>query len=243
MGGFGSGRGQRPRRGGSRETVEGSSAIRLPEWRTRGLLDPGLTVFTYGPFRCTRHGDTVEIEWYNREGGRCSDTVRLASRPHGYGQQTWFVCPGGCEPGTVDILYLKQNYLRCRRCHQLVYQSSREPWYDRGIMRVQKIQRRLGGLEAPIAGFPARPSYMHHATYERWRQTYLRAEQRMTMIFWIRLKQLDPWRPSLRRGRSRKATRNQKAVTPQLTLVRWRSQALKRAMREMKQRKDLSQVS
>jgi hypothetical protein len=110
-------------------------------------------------------------------------------------------------------------------------------------MRVQKIQQRLGGDPAPIAGFPTRPSYMHQATYERWRQTYLHAEQRMNIIFWIRLKQLDPWCPSLRRGRLRQATRNQRAVTPHLTLMRWRAQALKRAMQEMKRRKDLSQVS
>jgi hypothetical protein len=72
--------GRGPLRSGGKDTVEGSYAIRLPEWRRTGLLDPGLTSFAYGPFRCTRRGDTVEIEWYNREGGRCADTVRLAAR-------------------------------------------------------------------------------------------------------------------------------------------------------------------
>jgi hypothetical protein len=111
-------------------------------------------------------------------------------------------------------------------------------------MRIQKIQQRLGGDPAPIAGFPKRPQYMHRTTYERWRQTYRRAEQQMTMLFWIRLKQLDPWCPSLRRGRIRKATRNQKAVTPPLTLVRWRAQDLKRELKRARAgREGLSRVS
>ncbi len=79
------------------------------------------------------------------------------------GTRPWFRCPGCGERRAV--LWLVAGHFRCRTCHQLAYQSSRETDWLRAGRKASKLRTRL--LSARSDRLPARPKGMHQRTYVR----------------------------------------------------------------------------
>jgi hypothetical protein len=73
---------------------------------------PARLMLAYGTW--TRHG-----QW-----GLVEESVQLTVTPCMFGGwRTWFTCPG-CE-SRCAVLYGGETQFRCRKCHQLVYASTR----------------------------------------------------------------------------------------------------------------------
>ncbi len=82
------------------------------------------------------------------------------------GSRAWFVCPTFLCGRRVAILY-GGDVFRCRHCHQLAYDSSRENPCYRALRRAQTIRKRLGGTADMSEPFPAKPKWMRWLTYDR----------------------------------------------------------------------------
>lgn len=62
--------------------------------------------------------------FWNGESGYITCDVRLTTTPCNYGRQRyWFVCPNLSCRKRVGILYLQNNCIGCRHCHDLTYRS------------------------------------------------------------------------------------------------------------------------
>ena len=105
----------------------------------------------------------LDESWQERE---YSVTLEW-TRCHYGGSRPWFRCPANGCGRRVTVLYGGGIYAY-RQCHQLVYESKREPPYRRALSRAQAIIKRLGGTWAE--GFPDKPKGMHHGTYRRLAQ-------------------------------------------------------------------------
>jgi len=82
------------------------------------------------------------------------------------GSRPWFRCPAeGCGR-RVAILYGREIFA-CRQCHELTYQTQREPYWMRNILRAKKIRKTLGGDTGLLASYPPKPKGMHWRTYEK----------------------------------------------------------------------------
>ena len=94
-------------------------------------------------------------------------TIRLTKTRCNYGGfRFWFLCPGCYRRAAV--LYLYQS-LKCRKCHDLVYNSERESPLDRRFRKANKIRYRLG-WQPGIANLDWRkPKGMHWKTFYRLR--------------------------------------------------------------------------
>lgn len=89
------------------------------------------------------------------------------TRVHMGGQRPWFICPSCYR--RCGKLYLAHN-AACRQCLRLSYPSQRETAEDRHFRRAESIRRRLGwrpGIANPPP-IPAKPLYMHEATFQRF---------------------------------------------------------------------------
>ncbi len=104
------------------------------------------------------------------------------------GARPWFVCPTCLR--RVALLYLGNPYWACRRCLDLVYQSTREGEAARLRDRAQRLVRRLGGGPRDDAYDVTRPKGMHWTTYRRLKAEALAAEQAYDRAFWLRMAQL-----------------------------------------------------
>ncbi len=82
------------------------------------------------------------------------------------GQRPWFVCPGAGCGRRAAVLY-GGRFFRCRRCHGLAYESTRQSPGERALGKAQRIRVRLGGTANMLEPFPSRPKGMHRRTYER----------------------------------------------------------------------------
>lgn len=103
------------------------------------------------------------------------EVVQLVHAPsHIGGARTWFQCPG-CGKRAV-LLYFRNRAFRCRRCHGLVYRSTRQNKPDRLRAKARRIRKRLGGTGAIGDKFPGKPKGMHRLTYKRLALECLRAE-------------------------------------------------------------------
>ena len=93
--------------------------------------------------------------------------VALSSTaPHYGGLRWWARCPGCCR--RVAKLYLPPNLARflCRRCHGLVYGSTRLTPSSRWCRKAARIRRQLGADSGAIFGsMPPRPSRMKWNKY------------------------------------------------------------------------------
>ena len=99
----------------------------------------------------------------------CTEHVELDSTPqHLGGHRTWWTCP--CCRGRVALLYWQACRWQCRKCAELVHESTRESESRLAYARVNKVRRKLGwggGLLSPMAG---RKKGMHWKTYARLMQ-------------------------------------------------------------------------
>jgi hypothetical protein len=110
-------------------------------------------------YRTRRYGDT---EWTRR-----NQPVWLETTPCHYGgERVWFTCPG-CQRRRA-VLFSAGGVFRCRGCHDLAYESTREDDIDRGGRRIRTLQHRL---KAPAGcdpwTIPPKPAGMHWTTYSR----------------------------------------------------------------------------
>ena len=100
------------------------------------------------------------------------EVIELTSRPQPFGGRTWYAsCPRWGD--RVKSLRLPSGGTRfvSRQAAGLAYASTRDSGRDRGLLRAQRIRRKLGGpgfwnLAMP---FPDRPRYMRVARYEALR--------------------------------------------------------------------------
>lgn len=178
MGGWGSGRWTR---WGTRPTQDQFHRLAMKDLTRGGWLQPGRR----GTIRWFR-GDieTGSIGWlvsgvdhepvaitltYQCGGESVGERIELTwTECHFGGKRPWFVCYGcGRRCG---VLYGSARF-RCRRCHGLTYESTRESKECRAIRRAQAIRQRLGGDANLYALFPPKPLRMHWNTYWRlWQQ-------------------------------------------------------------------------
>lgn len=129
-----------------------------------------------------RHGDCLTLDYRTRRPGDADWTPRTArvwleTTPCHYGgHRAWFTCPG-CQRRRA-ILYSAAGVFRCRGCHDLAYQSTREDAIDRLGRRIRTLHRKL---KAPpgcdLFTIPPKPAGMHGQTYAR-----LVADLRATII-------------------------------------------------------------
>lgn len=80
------------------------------------------------------------------------------------GQRRWFRCPSCLRRSRV--IY-GGAYFRCRRCHDLNYESQYEAMTFRAASQRHKLRRRLGQSGSLSDPFPPKPKGMHWKTYER----------------------------------------------------------------------------
>lgn len=86
------------------------------------------------------------------------------------GTRPWFLCPG-CGARRA-ILFSVGGIFRCRACHYLAFESTRERAEDRARRRAEKLMKRLNRPD----GLPGKPPRMHWRTYRRLRRELDQAE-------------------------------------------------------------------
>jgi hypothetical protein len=178
MGGIGSGNRWRH---GAKDAVEDYRRLDVRGLARAGALVPGYR----GGWYWTCHGEVIAsirmqveegrlvLDYCHREPGRDwkdeNYPVRLSwTACHLGGQRPWFICPvKGCGQ-RVAILY-GGTIFACRRCHSLVYASTRENAGDRATRRAERIRERLGWEPGILNGDGGKPKGMHWRTYERLR--------------------------------------------------------------------------
>ena len=103
--------------------------------------------------------------------------VSISRTPcHLGGSRPWFLCPSFLCGRRVAVLY-GGDVFRCRRCHQLAYDSTRESPCYRALRRARTIRKRLGGGADMTLPFPMKPRWMRWRTYDRLSEQALLAMQ------------------------------------------------------------------
>lgn len=92
------------------------------------------------------------------------------------GRRKWFECPS-CHYA-CRVLY-GGKYYRCRKCHNLKYDSQYEQSWSRSLAQARKLRMKLGGEASTDLPFPLKPKGMHWKTYWRYKQKYLKHLNRM----------------------------------------------------------------
>ncbi len=171
----GSGSGNRSQSG--RATCEGAKRIDIRYMAKRGFLSDGY----YGRLSWNLGGEPVgninfrtsrthveliyRTRAYGEEWTDVRETVLFGySHQHFGGIRRWFICPK-CRRRCA-VLYGGALF-RCRKCHGLVYQSTREDAGSRLFSRARKLRQWLGedgGIDDP---WPEKPKGMHWKTYNR----------------------------------------------------------------------------
>lgn len=118
-----------------------------------------------------RHGDCLTLDYRTRRPGEewtpRRQPVWLETTPCHYGgHRVWFTCPG-CQSRRA-VLFSAGGVFRCRGCHDLAYQSTREDDMDRGTRRIRTLQRKLKASPGCDPWhIPPKPARMHWSTYAR----------------------------------------------------------------------------
>lgn len=132
---------------------------------TNGRGEPAGDIVT----RMDRHGDCLTLDYRTRRYGESEWTphtqpVWLGTTPCHYGgERVWFTCPG-CH-GRRAVLFSVGGVFRCRACHDLAYQSTREEPADRARRRLARLYDRLGTAPYRRSGIPPKPPGMYCTTY------------------------------------------------------------------------------
>lgn len=176
MGGPGSGNRWRS---GASSTTDELRRLDVRRWAREGMLRPGY----YGGWQWLRNGerlasiqmrseiDRVVLIYRHRSGGgEWKDEeypVYIARTAcHLGGSRPWFICPAvGCRR-RVAILY-GGTIFACRRCHRLVYDSTRENAGDRATRRADRLRDRLGWDPGILNGDGPKPKWMRWRTFHR----------------------------------------------------------------------------
>lgn len=190
MGGYGSGR------PGRYPTAEATASYvldmaRLPLLRTAGnsrsylTYSDGMTVDITADVSI-RPGELVlrHVTHDDRE-EHIAYTVPLdrTAQPFG-GERWWFRCPWTGR--RVQKLFLPRGgrEFRSRASYRLGYASQRGTALDRLHMRLQRIQRKMGGEgRGPVEGLPAKPRGMWWRTYERLADQWDDTDERLDAAF------------------------------------------------------------
>lgn len=100
------------------------------------------------------------------------------------GRRRWFVCLS-CSR-RCRIIYGGTHY-RCRKCHQLKYESQYEPIFGRATEQRHKLRKRLGYIGSLDDPFPPKPKGMHWKTYRRLEKRDQELAERwcMDMVNWL----------------------------------------------------------
>lgn len=101
-------------------------------------------------------------------------------------RRPWFQCPSpygrsDCLGRCANLYLGFDGLLACRRCHRLLYSSQWTPPQLRGLVRAERIRRRLGGESGYLRPFPGKPRGMHWRTYFRLEEQAELAE-RMSVL-------------------------------------------------------------
>ena len=195
MGGRGSGRSS----GSGRSTGKCNEyhSIDLAWLKRKGGLRPGYT----GNVQWSRCGQpTGNIDYRVEQSGLL---LSYRTRSHGgewrnvsehvsfsqtktefNGQRRWFLCPG-CGR-RCRILY-GGSYFRCRRCHQLKYESQYEQSFGRAASMSHKLREKLGYSGTLVEPFPPKPIGMHWKTYWQAEERDAELQQRweLGLIGWM----------------------------------------------------------
>ena len=197
MGGRGSGNWWRS----GRATCESYSAISISYLRANDLLRPGRSA-TLTWSRCGEVTGSIHVEFLpaglllvyrtQRHNEETWTDIReiipwAASDQHFGGRRLWFSCLS-CQK-RCGVLYGGRHY-RCRKCWNLAYESQREDFPMPNTKRADTIRRRLGGKPDQRASLPARPKGMHHQTYWRLCDEYIRIEEARAESFAARVQRL-----------------------------------------------------
>lgn len=103
---------------------------------------------------------------YLTDGRSVSESIGLCSTPCRLGGVRWWArCPK-CDR-RIAVLYLVAGRFRCRGCHGLVYESTRETPFNRACRRVQKLRRRAGAHPGIGDPWPTKPHGMWRRTFDR----------------------------------------------------------------------------
>ncbi len=102
------------------------------------------------------------------------------------GRRRWFACPT-CSK-RCRILY-GGSYFRCRRCHDLKYESQYEPAFCRATNQSHALRKRLGHVGSLDDPFPLKPKGMHWKTYRRLEERDRELQNRWTVaaMQWLQL--------------------------------------------------------
>jgi hypothetical protein len=201
VGGLGSGSYYRS---GYKDRVEDCLSLDVRIWRRDGWLEVG-SCFTTTWRRYTQdssigvqvlgaaakeRAQAVRLEYsWGPEGCKedVSYMVALSWTPCNFGgSRPWFVCPGVVRRAScgrqVAKLYLKGRYFLCRHCHDLTYTSRQETSRKAALHKCRRIRRRLGGSANLTQPFPQKPKGMHHKTYRRLFEEYVKADEEYTKV-------------------------------------------------------------
>lgn len=148
----------------------GRPALDMAHLRRIGALTPGAVValtctdaggVLLGTIRTHMHpeGHTLTLA-----GGGRVERFSLASDPCNYGGSRLYVTCPGCDHRR-RVLYGVGMRFRCRECHDLAYQSTREEPSDRAHRRLAKLYARLGTVPDRETGIPPKPPGMYRTTY------------------------------------------------------------------------------
>jgi len=177
MGGIGSGR--RCWHFNAKTTTSDYFPIDVRELKREGLLAPHQS-FQSQWLRKGKVVESVRIHTgvdmlvlscrYRSRGDDLNDDVYpifLRSTPCTLGgNRPWFICPVRDCGRRVAILYGGRIFA-CRQCYQLVYQSQRDPDYDRAARRADRIRKKLRWEPGIFNDRGWRPKAMHWSTYKR----------------------------------------------------------------------------
>lgn len=164
----------------AKRTVESCWALDVNKLNRYGALRPGY----YGSVEAHSvlnldaemwihsHADWIEISHpstlYRSWESRIRYSIRLSHTPGQFGGiRRWFLCPGeGCARRIVK-LYSTSSFFRCRDCHELTYQSTRDTRLDRSIKRLKTLRHRLEWDADHSRGNGDKPYGMHRETFDR----------------------------------------------------------------------------
>lgn len=109
---------------------------------------------------------TINLSYDNPYGERIDASISLLQTTLNYGgTRWWFECPQ-CNR-RVGVLYF-QKEVGCNRCMAVIYEVQYAAKYNRVLMRIGKIRRKLGSSRSSIdEPIPPRPKGLHKRTYVR----------------------------------------------------------------------------
>ena len=165
MGGYGSGKWTRA---GTKRTTAAAVPLDIRQvYRVnrKGFNWPGFCTWYWKTGDSVRLlvGDTGAHVTYRHMGVEVAERFAIQWTPCNFGgRRPWWICTCGAR---VAVLYRADRYFRCRRCHELAYESQRENDWRRTLARAHAIRRRLGSRGALFDPVPERPKGMHGDTY------------------------------------------------------------------------------